>query len=136
MPESRPVENGKETARFQLRLRRECSNLLLQSSGGRGCRKKNRCRRIKRWDATVIWDDATDPKRNRQKVQEQGNSEDEVESVVLDDDAVVVPNQSFPEHCLAFGFTHIDRFIAVAFEIVDEDVPIVRPITAFEPSED
>ncbi len=29
-----------------------------------------------------------------------------------------------------------DRFIAVAFEILDEDVPIIRPITAFEPSED
>ena len=33
-----------------------------------------------------------------------------------------------------FGYTSPDRFIAVAFEILDED--IIRPITAFEPSDD
>jgi hypothetical protein len=44
--------------------------------------------------------------------------------------------QFLPEHCPVFGYTYTDRFIAVAFEILDEDVPIVRPITAFEPSED
>jgi len=98
--------------------------------------KKDRCRRIKRSDATVAWDDATDSKANRQKVQAHGLSEDEVESVLLDDDAQVVPNRSFPEHCLVFGFSYTDRFIAVAFEILDEDEPLVRPITAFEPSED
>ena len=46
------------------------------------------------------------------------------------------PHRGFPEHCLVFGYTYTDRFIAVAFEILDEDVPIIRPITAFEPSAD
>jgi len=98
--------------------------------------KKDRCGRIKRSDATVVWDDAADPRGNRQKVAAHGLSEDEVESVLLDDDAMIVPNRSFPEHCLVFGYTHTDRFIAVAFEILDEEEPMVRPITAFEPSED
>ena len=98
--------------------------------------KRDRCGRIKRSEATVVWDDATNPKGNRQKVQVHGLSEDEVESVLLDDDAVVVPNRSFPEHCLVFGYSYTGRFIAVAFEILDEGGPIVRPITAFEPSED
>jgi hypothetical protein len=56
--------------------------------------------------------------------------------VLLDDDYQATPNRSFPEHCLIFGYTFTDRFIAVAFEILDEDEPIIRPITAFEPSED
>ncbi len=98
--------------------------------------KKDRCGRIRRSDATVVWDDATNPKGNRQKVRAHGLSEDEVESVLLDDDVVAVPNRSFPEHCLVFGYTFTDRFIAVAFEILDEDEPVIRPITAFEPSED
>jgi hypothetical protein len=98
--------------------------------------KKDRCGRIKRSRATVVWDDSTNPKGNRQKVHAHGISEDEVESVLLDDEAVVAANRSFPEHCLVFDFTYTDRFLAVAFEILDEDEPIVRPITAFEPSED
>jgi uncharacterized DUF497 family protein len=98
--------------------------------------KKDRCGLIKRSDATVVWDDAADPLGNRQKIAAHILSEDEVESVLLDDDAVIVPNRSFPEHCLVFGYTYTGRFIAVAFEIVDEQEPVVRPITAFEPGED
>ena len=97
---------------------------------------KDRCRAIKRSDAQVIWDDPHHPRGNRQKVWAHDLSEDEVDSVLLDDDYNATPNRSFPEHCLVFGYTSTDRFIAVAFEILDEDVPIIRPITAFEPSED
>jgi hypothetical protein len=98
--------------------------------------RKDPCRRIKRSDAHVIWDDPNDPKGNRQKVWAHDLSEDEVESVLLDDDYETTINRSFPEHCLVFGYTSTDRFIAVAFEILDESVPIIRPITAFEPSEE
>jgi hypothetical protein len=98
--------------------------------------KRDRCERIKRSDAQVVWDDPALPKGNRQKVWAHGLTEDEVESGLLDDAAAAVRNRSFPEHCLVFGYTHTDRFIAVAFEILDEGVPVLRPITAFEPSED
>jgi hypothetical protein len=56
--------------------------------------------------------------------------------VLLDDQYEAKPHRSFPDHCLIFGYTYTDRFIAVAFEILDEIVPMIRPITAFEPSED
>ena len=98
--------------------------------------RRNPCRRIKRSDAQVIWDDPGQSQGNRQKVRAHDLSEDEVESVLLDDRYEATPNRSFPEHCLVFGYTYTDRFLAVAFAILDEDVPIIRPITAFEPSED
>ncbi len=56
--------------------------------------------------------------------------------MLLDDQYEATPNRSFHEHCPVFGYTYTHRFIAVAFEMLDEDVPVVRPITAFEPSED
>jgi uncharacterized DUF497 family protein len=91
---------------------------------------------IERSDAQVIRDDPSHPRGNRQKVWAHDLSEDEVESVRLDDNFEATANRSFPEHCLVLGYTSTDRFIAVAFEILDEDMPIIRPITAFEPSED
>ncbi len=63
-------------------------------------------------------------------------AKDEVESVLLDDDAQILPNRSHPEHCLVAGYTYTGRFIVVPFEIQDEKTPVIRPITAFEPSED
>jgi hypothetical protein len=98
--------------------------------------RRNRCGGIKRSDSQVVWDDPGQPKGNRQKVWARDLTEDEVESVLLDDNNEAVPNRSFPEHCLVFGYTYTDRFIAVAFEILDEGVPVIRPIAAFEPSED
>jgi uncharacterized DUF497 family protein len=98
--------------------------------------RKPRCDRIKRSDAQVVWDDPGAPWGNRQKTQAHGLTEDEVESVLLDDDAAVVPNRSHPEHCLVFGYTYTARFIAVVFEILDADYPVIRPITAFEPDDE
>ena len=98
--------------------------------------KKHRCNRIKRSDAKVVWDDPGEPRGNRQKIKAHGLTEDDVDSVLLDDDASVVANRSHPEHCLVFGYTYTDRFIAVPFEILDEDYPVIRPITAFEPDDE
>lgn len=98
--------------------------------------KNDPCRRTKRSYAQVIWDEPGQSGGNRQKVWAHDLTEDEVESVLLDDKYKATPNRSFPEHCLIFGYTYTDRFIAVAFEVLDEGVPIIRPITAFEPSED
>ncbi|MBV8486812.1 MAG: hypothetical protein JO161_00900, partial [Planctomycetaceae bacterium] len=57
-------------------------------------------------------------------------------SVLLNDDALVLPNRSHPEHCLVVGYTYTGRFTIVPFEIQDERIPVIRPITAFQPSED
>jgi uncharacterized DUF497 family protein len=84
----------------------------------------------------VIWDDPGEPRGNRQEIEDHGLTEDEVDSVLLDDAATVVTNRSHPEHCLIFGYTFTGRFIAVAFEILDEHYPVIRPITAFEPGDD
>ena len=59
-------------------------------------KKELRCGRVKRSDAQVDWDDPANPIGNRQHVRDHGLTEDEVESVLLDDDAVVVPNRSPP----------------------------------------
>ena len=99
-------------------------------------KKELRCDRITRSNALVSWDDPANPRGNRQKVWAHGLTEDEVESVLLDDDATVVPNRSHPEHCLVFGYTCMGRFIAVPWEILDDEHPVIRPITAFEPSDD
>ena len=52
------------------------------------------------------------------------------------DPTEVDSNRSHPEHCLVAGYTYTGRFIVVPFEIQDEKTPVIRPITAFEPSED
>jgi len=96
----------------------------------------DQCIRVKRSDALVIWDDPTAPKGNVQKIQAHGLDQDEVESVLLDDDARILPNRSHPEHCLVVGYTYTGRFILVPFEIQDKSIPALRPITAFEPGAD
>lgn len=96
-------------------------------------KKGLRCDRVKRSDALVAWDDPAALKGNRRKVRAHGLTEDEVESVLLDDDATVTPNRLHPGHCLVFGYTYTGRFIAVAWEILDEVPPVIRPITAYEP---
>jgi hypothetical protein len=63
-------------------------------------------------------------------------TEDQVESVLLDDQSEATPNRFFPEHCLIYGCMYTDRFIVAAFEILDEIVAMIRPITVFEPNED
>lgn len=98
-------------------------------------KKELRCDRITRSNALVVWDDPADPKGNRRKVRAHGLTEDEVESVLLDDDATVAPNRSHPEHCFVSGYTYTDRFIAVPWEILDDKHPVIRPVTAFEPGD-
>jgi uncharacterized DUF497 family protein len=99
-------------------------------------KRELRCGRVKRSDAQVIWDDLANPSGNRQHVRDHGLTEDEVESVLLDDDVSVKPNRSRPDHCLVSGYTYTGRYIEVSWEILDEKLQVIRPITAFEPSDD
>jgi uncharacterized DUF497 family protein len=99
-------------------------------------KKELRCGRVKRSDARVDWDAPANPMGNRQHVRDHGLTEDEVESVLLDDDAAVKPNLSRPDRCLVSGYTYTGRFIHVSWEILDKNPPVIRPITAFDPSDD
>ena len=99
-------------------------------------KKDLRCGRITRSNAVVVWDGPAIPKGNTQKVWAHGLTEDEVESVLLDDDADVEPNRSRPDRCFVSGYTYTGRFIVVSWEILDEKAPVIRPITAFEPDDD
>jgi uncharacterized DUF497 family protein len=82
--------------------------------------RKDRCGRVKRSDALVVWDDPQHPKGNVQKIMAHGLDEDEVESVLLDDHAQILRNRSHPKHCLVAGYTYTGRFIVVSFQIQDE----------------
>jgi hypothetical protein len=99
-------------------------------------KRELRCGRIKRSNALVIWDDPANSGGNRQKVRAHGLTEDEVESVLLVDDVSVKPNRSRPDRCLVSGYTYTGRYIEVPWEILDEKHPVIRPFTAFEPSDD
>ena len=85
--------------------------------------------------ALFDWDDADDPDGNSAHVAEHGMTESEVESVLLG---------AFTRHDssastgrpIAFGTTLTGRFIAVVYEVLNlEDPLIIRPITAYDVSE-
>jgi uncharacterized DUF497 family protein len=82
--------------------------------------------------ALVDWDDASDPAGNTVHVAEHGLTPGEVESVLRDPNAShdVSGSSGRP---IAFGSTDTGRFIAVVYEVLNPDDPlIIRPITAYE----
>jgi uncharacterized DUF497 family protein len=83
-------------------------------------------------DALIDWDDASDPDGNAAHIAEHGLTPDEVESVLRDPRAShdVSGSSGRP---IAFGATHTGRFIAVVYEVLNLDDPLIlRPITAYE----
>lgn len=83
-------------------------------------------------DALVDWDDATDPDGNAAHIAEHGLNQEEVESVLRDPHAShdVSGSSGRP---IAFGSTLTGRFIAVVYEVLNPDDPLIlRPITAYE----
>lgn len=84
-----------------------------------------------RADAQIDWDDADDPRGNVQHIADNDLTPDEVESVLLDPDAVEDFSHSSGRP-MVFGYTYTEIFIAVVYEILEEDPPIIRPITAFK----
>jgi len=78
-----------------------------------------------------IWDLADDPDGNVQHIGEHGVTIEEVEEVVRDryDSAVASRTSGRPT---VFGSSSTGKYLAVTFEVVDEDVPQVYVVTAFE----
>lgn len=86
-------------------------------------------------DALIDWDAAEDADGNTLHIGEHGLTTDEVESVLHDPNAShdVSGSSGRP---IAFGTTNTGRFIAVVYEVLNLDDPLIlRPITAYEVSE-
>lgn len=88
---------------------------------------------MKRSDALVDWDDEDAVGGNTDHIAEHGLDQDEVESVLLDDGIPVEVDRSNPQHRVVRGYTFTDRWVVVVYDVLSEDPPIIRPVTAFEP---
>jgi uncharacterized DUF497 family protein len=89
------------------------------NAGGRGMR-------IHR----IFWDLDDDPEGNVQHVAEHGISVEEVEDVLYAAQEVVASESS--GRPITFGETSTGKYIAVVFDVVEDDPLAVYPVTAYE----
>lgn len=82
-------------------------------------------------DPRIIWDLENDPDGNVQHLREHDVSIDEAEEVLLDpcSSRAVSRSSGLPT---AFGWTSTGRYLAVVYELVDDDPLTMRPVTAYE----
>ncbi len=85
----------------------------------------------------VIWDLEDDPDGNYQHILEHGVTSEEVEDVLNNraNRTTVSISSSQP---ITFGWTSTGRYIAVVWELVEDDPRVIYPITAYpvpEPGE-
>ncbi|HMC89579.1 MAG TPA: hypothetical protein VKI17_08520 [Gemmataceae bacterium] len=78
-----------------------------------------------------IWDLEEDPDGNVQHIAEHGITVPEAEEVVLDRYEAAVASRSSGRPTV-FGWTSTGKYLAVTFEVVDEELPQVYVVTAFE----
>jgi len=78
-----------------------------------------------------VWDLEEDPEGNVQHIAEHDVTVEEAEEVVRDryDDAAASRSSGRPT---VFGWTSTGKHLAVIFEVVDEELPQVYVVTAFE----
>ena len=84
---------------------------------------------------SIIWDLDDDPDGNVQHIAEHGVSTAEVEEVLEDPNSALAVNRSESGNNLTFGYTREGRYLAVAWEHVDDDPLTVKPITAYDAPE-
>jgi uncharacterized DUF497 family protein len=82
-------------------------------------------------DVRVIWDMEDDPEGNVQHILEHGIDLDDVEEVLLNRNNEVVPSRS-SKNSVVFGYTSAGRYIAVVFEVIDDEPITIYPVTAYE----
>lgn len=82
-------------------------------------------------DATIIWDLESDPDGNVQHLQEHGVTIEEAEEVLLDrrSGRAVSRSSGLPT---VFGWTSTGRYLAVVYELVNDDPLTLRPVTAYD----
>lgn len=86
-------------------------------------------------DVLFIWDLEDDPDGNVQHIAEHGLTIEEVESVFRDpgNQTELSRSSGYP---ITIGTTHTGRFVVVVWEEIEEDPLCLRPITAYEPTDD
>jgi uncharacterized DUF497 family protein len=82
----------------------------------------------------IIWDLEDDPDGNAQHIADHGITIDEVEDVLLDPQSTRAVSRSSGMP-LTFGYTAVGRYLAVVWELVSDDPPIIRPVTAYDAPE-
>lgn len=78
----------------------------------------------------IFWDLDDDPEGNVQHVAEHGISVEEVEAVLYAAQEVVASESS--GRPITFGETSTGKYIAVVFDVVEDDPLAVYPVTAYE----
>jgi uncharacterized DUF497 family protein len=78
-----------------------------------------------------IWDLEEDPDGNVQHIAEHGVTIEEAEEVVQDRYSAAGPSRSSGRPTV-FGWTSTGKYLAVVFEIVDEELPQAYVVTAYE----
>src|SRR5205807_2633122 len=78
-----------------------------------------------------IWDLEADPEGNVQHIAEHGITVEEAEEAVQACYGAAVASRS-SERPTVFGLTSTDKHLAVVFEVVDESLPQVYVVTAYE----
>jgi uncharacterized DUF497 family protein len=78
-----------------------------------------------------LWDLDDDPDGNVQHIAEHGVTVEEAEEVVHGGYDAAVASESSGRPTV-FGWTATGKYLAVVFEFVDEQVPQVYVVTAFE----
>ena len=83
-------------------------------------------------DALIDWDEPEDEGSNTAHIAEHGLTPQEVESALFDENTTFDVSDSSGRP-IAFGSTDTGRFIAVVFEVLNPDDPLIlRPITAYD----
>jgi uncharacterized DUF497 family protein len=83
-------------------------------------------------EALIDWDEPDDEGSNTAHIAEHGLTPQEVESALVDENTTFDVSDSSGRP-VAFGRTDTGRFIAIVFEVLNPDDPlIIRPITAYE----
>jgi hypothetical protein len=86
----------------------------------------------------VIWDLEDDPHGNFQHIAEHGITPEEVEEVLNDRHSQTAQSASSGRP-ITFGWTAAGRYLAVVWELADEEPLTLYPVTAYpapEPSKD
>lgn len=82
-------------------------------------------------NATIIWDLANDVDGNVRHLLEHGVSIEEAEDVLLDPNSSRANSRSSGLPTV-FGWTSTGRYLAVVYELVDDDPLTMRPVTAYD----
>jgi hypothetical protein len=78
----------------------------------------------------VIWDLEDDPLGNIQHIAEHDIMPEEVEEVLNDRHSCTVFSASSGRP-ITFGWTSVGRYLAVVWEVADEDPLTIYPVTAY-----